>query len=109
MNSIGSTRTALVAVILAAVTLGGATAAWTGERTPCGASAAAAAPAAGWRVQVDPDTGIYSMPAAPAPATAPQADQTRGAADLVVTPGTSPAGGYKIRLDDSATSHQEQR
>ena len=107
MDSIGSTRRALVAVIVAAVTLGGATAAWTGERTPCGAGAAAA-PAAGWRVQVDPDTGIYSMPA-PAAATAPQVDQTRGAADLVVTPGTSPAGGYKIRLDDSAASHQEQR
>jgi hypothetical protein len=103
MDAIGSSRKALVALALAAVMLGGATTAWTGDRTP---GDAPAADASGWRVQIDPDTGIYTNPA-PAPATAPNDVQGR-AADLVVTPGTSPAGGYKLRLDDSAAAHQDQ-
>jgi hypothetical protein len=105
LDAIGSSRRALVAVTLAAVLLGAAATGWTGDPRPDAASPAAAAEGAGWRVQVDPATGIYTNPAPAAP-TAPKADQGR-AADLVVTPGTSPAGGYKIRLDDSAAAHQE--
>jgi hypothetical protein len=98
----------LLGTAVAALLLGRATAAHTRELTPCGAGATSGATAPGWRVQVDPDTGIYSMPS-PATSTAPVEGEDRRGADLVVTPGTSPAGGYKIRLGDSAASHQEQK
>ena len=110
MGSIGRTRRALrgtlAGVAAAAALLSGATAASARDLTPCGARATGEA-APGWRVQVDPETGIYSMPS-PATSTAP-VDEGRSASDLVVTPGTSPAGGFKVRLGDAAASHQDQK
>ncbi len=64
--------------------------------------------APGLQVQVDPETGTYSMPA-PGTLTGPATSGARSAGDLVVRPGTSPAGGYQIRPGDEAASHQEQR
>jgi len=60
---------------------------------------------AGWQVQVDPDTGVYSMPAPRPP------DETLGRAaattGVVITPGRSAAGGFKATFDDDTLVHEQ--
>jgi hypothetical protein len=73
---------------------------------PCDLRSLAPSCDAGWRVQVDPETGRYSMPASDASA-ATATDGAR-ARELAVEPGTSAAGGYVIRLDGAPGSPQEQ-
>lgn len=75
---------------------------------PCDLRSLASSCDAGWRVQVDPETGRYSIPAAATSAVS-ASDATRAARELVVVPGTSPAGGYLIRLDGSTGTTLEQR
>lgn len=77
-----------------------------GDAVPCDPARARRANDPGWRVQVDPETGVYSLPPAPDTATATSA---RTAGDLVVTPGTTAAGGYKIRLGDVPGATREQQ
>ncbi len=77
------------------------------ETRPCGAHGGVTVPDTGLRVQVDPETGTYSMPAPTAPAPATTGDQgARDADTLVVTPGTTAAGGYTVRLHDAAAPEQ---
>lgn len=113
MDSNGTTPRAIIGMLsgiaVAALLLGGATASHAAGDMPCDAHPAVSATAPGLQVQVDPKTGTYSMPAPGTIAAPTEGGRQRGASDLVVTPGTSPAGGYKIRLDDSAASHQEQK
>jgi len=74
---------------------------------PCDLRSLAPSCDAGWRVQIDPETGRYSMPASDASAaSASDGARTR---ELVVEPGTSPAGGYVLRLDGAPGAPQEQR
>lgn len=50
----------------------------------------------GLQVELDPKTGAYSMPK-PGTLTAPAArDGASSETAIVVTPGTSPAGGFKV-------------
>jgi hypothetical protein len=60
---------------------------------------------AGWQVQVDPDTGVYTMPA-PRPLDETGA-RTAATAEVVITPGRSAAGGFKATFGDD-TLVQEQ-
>jgi len=70
------------------------------EPLPCGAPAAQAlAPDQGWQVQLDPETGTYSMPA-PGTLTTPQGRSSAAASEpVVITPGTTAAGGFKVKLE----------
>ena len=60
---------------------------------------------AGWQVQVDPNTGVYTMPA-PRPL-----DDTQGRAaattGVVITPGRSAAGGFKATFGDDTLVHEQ--
>jgi hypothetical protein len=109
MGPIASTRRRRPATVVATVAfiVSSAAAGWTGEPMPCGAGVAAGAADSGWRVQVDPDTGTYSMPA-PESFAAPTRTRAFADRDLVVVPGRSPAGGYMIRLGDGTDRSQEQ-
>lgn len=78
-----------------------------GDAVPCDADRVRTAPDAGWRVQVDPETGVYSLPTAPAATTA-AATSARSAGDVVVKPGTTAAGGWKIELDGAAATREQQ-
>ena len=77
------------------------------EAVPCDANRARTAADAGWRVQVDPDTGVYSLPTATA-ATTSTASSARTASGPVVQPGTTAAGGWKIELDGAAATREQQ-
>lgn len=76
------------------------------DAVPCDARRVRIASDAGWRVQVDPDTGIYSLPASTGTSTATSARTT---GELVVTPGRTAAGGYKIDLGDAPGGTREQQ
>ncbi len=76
-----------------------------GGDVPCDARPRIAAGDVGWQVQVDPATGVYSLPA---PGTLAAPDTARGgrARDVVIQPGTTAAGGYVIRLDGASAEQQ---
>lgn len=75
------------------------------DAVPCDVRRVRTASDAGWRVQVDPDTGIYSVPAGTGASTAASA---RTSGELVVTPGQTAAGGYKIHLGDVPGGREQQ-
>lgn len=55
---------------------------------------------AGLQVELDPKTGTYSMPA---PGRLPETTAPRALSrdsDVIITPGTSPAGGFKVTRPD---------
>ncbi len=90
----------------AAVVLSFAAAVPASATEPCDdARAGRGTPDSGWQVQVDPDTGVYSMPAPRA------ADDVEGRAaattGVVITPGRSAAGGFKATFGDDALVHEK--
>lgn len=74
---------------------------------PCDdARATGPAPDSGWQVQVDPQTGIYSMPA-PGTLDATPGRAAAATTGVVVTPGHSAAGGFKATFGDDALVHEK--
>jgi hypothetical protein len=73
---------------------------------PCGSPAAQTSGEHGLQVQLDPVTGTYSMPA-PGTLETPQGRSVNAAtAPVVVTPGTTAAGGFKVQLDGESLQQQ---
>lgn len=111
MKPSGSTRPrlSLIAAGTVALVLGAVHVAWSDGPPPCGAQTQhGAAAGGGLQVQVDPETGTYSMPA-PGTLVGPATlDDTVAPKDLVVTPGTSPAGGFKATLSGESLLRQGQ-
>ena len=58
----------------------------------------------GLQVQVDPETGTYSMPAPGTLDTTPGRAASAVTTGIVVTPGQSAAGGFKVTVGDDANS-----
>lgn len=58
----------------------------------------------GLQVQVDPETGTYSMPAPGTLDATPGRAASAATTGVVVTPGTSNAGGYKVTFPDDGNA-----
>jgi hypothetical protein len=70
---------------------------------PCDEARVARPAAGGLQVQVDPDTGAYSMPAPGTLDATPGRAVSAATTGVVVTPGSSPAGGFTVTFPDDAT------
>jgi hypothetical protein len=64
-------------------------------------------PPRGLQVEVDPQTGAYSMPAPGRLDDAQGRAATAPTGGVVVTPGRSAAGGFKATLGDDALVHEQ--
>jgi hypothetical protein len=71
---------------------------------PCDETRAARPADGGLQVQVDPETGAYSMPAPGTLHATPGRAASAATTGVVVTPGTSPAGGFTVTFPDDATA-----
>ena len=96
----------LLSAVLGVWVLGSCVPSRAGESVPCDAQRARVAHDDGWRVQLDPETGTYSMPTSPT--TTGTTTSARAAGDLVVQPGTTAAGGWKVQLGDRAAAEERQ-
>ena len=67
---------------------------------PCDETQPRASADSGLQVQVDPETGTYSMPAPGTLDATPGRAAAAATTGIVVTPGTSPAGGFKVTFPD---------
>jgi hypothetical protein len=71
---------------------------------PCDETRAGRPARGGLQVQVDPETGAYSMPAPGTLDATPGRAASAATTGVVVTPGSSAAGGFKVTVPDDANA-----
>src|SRR5690349_9278113 len=71
---------------------------------PCDEARGTRPAGGGLQVQVDPETGTYSMPAPGTLDATPGRAASAATTGVVVTPGSSAAGGFKVTIPDDANA-----